>query len=219
MESWAGHHERAIVLRPRRESATANMGTSQHQNGTQQTSRRNKKPAQQDASLADGADLLHSTAKLALETARKLRCLSAVVVRTVAIPDSTPCGQKARILAEQARSYIETEHAYAWAQLVLIVLAAPSERMPAEALAVLRQHATASTSAAGLTDHVGECTLTRCYDGQWTNLRLVTDSELSTVTRALLQCLVGLGCGVRFGAAPRSTNERNVSHALSLSSR
>ena len=51
---------------------------------------------------------------LALETARKLRALTAMMVRTVTIPDTVLGGTQFKSLAECERSYVDTEVCYNW---------------------------------------------------------------------------------------------------------
>ena len=41
-------------------------------------------------------------------------------------------------------------------------------------------------------------------------MRRATDSELHLPVQALTRCLLFAGCSIRFGAAPRSTQDRAV---------
>ena len=78
-------------------------------------------PSQANSNVSHN-DLLHATALLSLETARKVRLLSSVTTRTIFVPDTAALSTPMKALVASGRSYHETEHAYAWAQLILATL-------------------------------------------------------------------------------------------------
>ena len=222
MEGWAAQGPRASALRRRRGAAAASLPTPHAPNEAiaLAVAAPPSAPPQRGARGARRADagdggLLRSTALLSLETARKLRALTAAMVRTTGIPDSSGCGMQVKALAETERTYLDTEPCYVWAQLILVILGCACPEMPAECVQTLRVHAAAATAPEALLGQISECTVTRCYAGTSSNWRLVCDSDLVPVARAAIRCLMALGCSVRFGAAPKSQHERAVSFALS----
>ena len=244
MDSWAPHQERNLAQRPRRNApatatASGNLpvvvvqagqsaGTANvHATTSTMPTALPPRPARRDRgapgqppqvnSNVSHSDLLHATALLSLETARKVRLLSSVTTRTIFIPDTAALGTPMRALAARDRSYHETEHAYAWAQLILATLEHAADSMPAAAREALRNHAAATPNADSLLDDVLQCVVVRCHAGDGCNLILAVSPQLQPLATILTRVLVCAGCSVRFGPAPRGRHERAVAAALRTS--
>ena len=170
-------------------------------------------PARQSGARDQG--FVVATARLSLETARRVRFLTAVCARTIASPDSSSCGLTIKGLAEEARTDHVHEAARLWARLILAVLALPTSGTLEAALVVLCQHAAQSVSVAPLQEHLLDCVVVCRYAGDSSNLRLAVTADLYQPMQALTRVLIQTGATVRFGPAPRSGQERAVANALS----
>ena len=170
-------------------------------------------PSQASSNVSHN-DLLHATALLSLETARKVRLLSSVTTRTIFVPDTAALSTPMKALAARDRSYHETEHAYAWAQLILATLEYAADSIPAAAREALRNHAAATPNADSFLDDVLQWVVVRCHAGDGCNLILAVSPQLQPVATILTRALVCAGCSVRFGPAPRGRHERAVAAAL-----
>ena len=210
MENWALQQERAAAQRPRLSQGEGHRRGGRAPSAVVVVSAGNDRVA----TTHNSGDLLHRTARLALDTARKVRDLTAACARAIAIPDSSCYRPPVQTLAEGPRTYVDAEFSYQWAQLVLIVLAAHPENASGDSLRLLREHAALCVNPQMLQEHVSECVLTQCFAGGKTNLRSASDSELHLLVQPLTRRLLAAGYRIRFGAASRSTQERAVLSAL-----
>ena len=164
-------------------------------------------------------DLLHATARLSLHTARRVRLLSAVVLRTLLIPDNSSAGPSIKNIATQEKQYSDLEACYTWAQLLLAVLALPASTLPVESTRLLAEHAASNTRPDQMQLHLAECSVTRTYSGDASIVRMAGDATLQGALQALSRCLIASGAQLRLGPAPRSTEERAVTAALTATRR
>ena len=160
MDTWAHGRERAAAVRPRR-------GAQEHPQGTAviavavSPATQHRAPRSGPGVGGDDRALLHATARVAVETARNVRMLTAIAVRTVSVPDTAAFGAQMRGLAEQPRTYSEHESAYVWAQLVLIAPAAVAVDSGEVGHVPVRAHAAQCTQPEVLRDFLQECIVTR----------------------------------------------------------
>ena len=224
METWASGRERAAAVRPRRTRQNPHEAIPQNANSA--IAAPVSSPFQaphggrpQGPTWHSDKELLHATARLSIETARNVRMLTAIAVRTLSVPALSQCGPPVRAVAEQPRTYAEHEPAYTWAQLVLLALALVPEDSQDAGHLLLRQHAVQSTRPELLRDHLQECQVTRCYSADASNIKLAVSGELAPTAQALCRTLIAGGATLRFGAAPKSSAERAVTTALTAALR
>ena len=227
MEAWSGQADRASSQRPKRTQAEASAAPARPAAlavgmdaamGPCPTDTRQKSKGSAKGS-GKSADLLQCTAELALETARNVRCLSSIALRTITISDTCNCGQGIVDLAAQEQTYNEMELVYTWAALVLVILRTPQAVLPEASMEILRRHSGACPTAECLKEHIKECSVTRTYTGTASNIRLAGSYEVQDAMQAVCRCLVAMGGVLRFGAAPRGGKERAVLAALQASRR
>lgn len=215
MQSWAAGATREKAQRPRRraqpQSATLALGAVQPSIVSGPTAL--AQPVAR-TNIHKNDDLTVATARLALATARQVRSLAATVVKTVSIPDTTLWGPQLRELASRERNYGDNELAYMWAQLLIILLEASQENLPADALAHLLEHSRQSKTPETLREVILECNLSRAWSGDSTTLKYALSSDFHATGAALSRVLVAGGSRLRFGPAPRGPFERQTSAAL-----
>ena len=114
MKQWANNSERAVALRARKEP----RAQQRHSTGTQGANGEQRQPE---------GDLLTSTARLALQTARQVRMLTSVVLRTIPVPDSSRLAQQLGAIARRTPQYMEDAQAVTWALTVLALLEVTEE--------------------------------------------------------------------------------------------
>ena len=76
-------------------------------------------------------DLMTSTARLALHTARQARVLSSVVQRTAVLPDGSRLAESLQAIAKRVPQYGDDAVATTWALAVLAFLDSMDEKYPA----------------------------------------------------------------------------------------
>ena len=155
METWAKQPDRSAAQRPRRQDNRSQQSQLPRPRqpalsleSTQIHPQRPQQLAYATASTTVEAErvLLHATARLALETSHKVRTLQAIAVRTLTVPDTCSVGNLVSVLAMKEHTYSPTEHAFRWAQLILILLKLPRDNLPASAAQLLEAHAQANTA-------------------------------------------------------------------------
>ena len=201
MKQWASNSERAVALRARKEP----RAQQRHSTGPQGTSGEQRLP--------DG-DLLTSTARLALQTARQVRMLTTVILRTIRVPDSSKLAQQLGVIARRMPQYTEDAQAVTWALMVLALLEVTEESTTQEPLRMLREHAAACCSSAALKDSILECSVARTWAGNATNVRIAVAPEMTTLANAAARVMVAAGGMIRYGPAPRGPLERNAAALL-----
>ena len=165
------------------------------------------------------ADLLQCTAELALETARNVRCLSSMALRTITISEMRNCGQRIDDLEAQEQTYDEMELVCTWAALALVILRMPPAPCPEASLEILRRHSMACLTAGCLREYIEECRVTRPHTGATSNIGQAGGHEVQDAMQAVCRCLTTMGGVRRFGAVPRGGKERVVLAALQASRR
>ena len=161
-------------------------------------------------------DLLHATARLNLHTARRARLLLAVILRKLLIPDNNSA---IRNITSQEKQYGDLEACHPWAHLLLAVLALPASTLPVESTRLLAEHAASNTRPDQMQLHLAECSVTRTYSGNASIVRMAGDVTLQSALQALSRCLIASGAQLRLGPAPRTTEERAVTAALTSTRR
>ena len=161
-------------------------------------------------------DLLLSTAKLALSTARQVRQLTSAVMRTLSVPLTSPVGTKLQEKAGRDQPWREDQILYTWGLVVLLICALPDTGLPMESLMPLRAHASACNSMDAIRPYVLECDVRTTFNGDAINVRFATTEELRDIAAALTRLLVALGAKVLYGAAPRGPLERAVAASLAV---
>ncbi|WP_353239661.1 hypothetical protein, partial [Limnohabitans sp.] len=137
MQGWLQAAPRQSAVRPRREPQP------QHHPRTH--------PSSATPALAGGAvavatiprvdvDLLTCTSRLALSTARQMRTLSGMAVRTLTLPDTSPLAQPLAVVAHMEKPWSENMLCYTWGHLITVLLAHP-DNLPPAALLILQTHA------------------------------------------------------------------------------
>ena len=160
-------------------------------------------------------ELAVNTAKLALTTAKQLRHLQATILRTLTVPDSTVYGPGLSALASTERGYNENAHAFAWAQLLLVLIDTHGVKAGEEITKPLHDHVANCATPDQLKDHIMECTLIRTWQGDSTLIRLATSSELRELCSIAVKLIVLAGGQVRYGPPPRGPMERATAACLS----
>ena len=119
----------------------------------------------------------------------------------------------------QEKQYSDLEACYTWAQLLLAVLALLASTLPSESTRLLGEHAAFNTHPDQMQLHLAECSVTRTYSGDASIARMAGDATLEGALQALSRCLIASGAQLRLGPAPRSTEERAVTAALTATRR
>ena len=123
MRQWAANPERGLTLRPRVEGGNRARGKGSGHNHDQ--------PAARTSTRLHGADeLLCQTARLALSTARQARMLTAIVSRTITMPDGAKIS--ALQITRQDLMPSEDQPAYMWGLLMLALADLHQEGLPAD---------------------------------------------------------------------------------------
>ena len=203
MKQWATNGERAVALRARKEP----RAQQRHPTGMQGTNGEQRQPE---------GDLLTTTARLALQTARQVRMLTSVVLRTITVPDSSRLAQQLGAIARRTLQYTEDAQAVTWALVVLALLEMAEESTTQEPLRMLREHAAACCSSAALKDSILECSVARTWAGNATNVRIAVAPEMNALANAAVRVMVAEGSTIRYGPAPRGPLERDTAALLSI---
>ena len=210
MQGWLQAAPRQSAVRPRREPQP------QHHLRTHQSS---ATPALAGGVVAVAtipradADLLTCTSRLALSTARQMRTLSGMAVRTLTLPDTSPLAQPLAVVAHMEKPWSENMLCYTWGHLITVLLAHP-DNLPPEALLILQTHAQSQLTPDALREHILECHVARTWDGSSTIIKFATSTELKEVSAAIILLLTSSGARLRFGAPPRGPLERATASAL-----
>ena len=207
MRQWAANPERGLTLRPRVEGGNRARGKGSGHNHDQ--------PAARTSTRLHGADeLLCQTARLALSTARQARMLTAIVSRTITMPDGTKISAALLQITRQDLMPSEDQPAYMWGLLMLALADLHQEGLPADSYQCILDHAEHSTTIATVREHILDCQIYRVWSGDATNIRVAVANELQGVLLAAIRILVHLGGRLRYGPPPRGPLERAVSSAL-----
>lgn len=208
MRQWATGGERTIALRPRTENNARGRGKGRGRQSDQAA----HPPSQ---ALTGGQDdLLMQTARLALSTARQTRLLSAIVSRTLTVPDTSRIATALTTIARQEQRQGDDLMAYLWGLLILAIIDLSPDGLPQESLQPIRLHAEQCTTLASVRDSVLECQTYRTWSGDSNNIRLVVTVDLQEICMCVIRVLVSLGARMRYGPAPRGPLERAVSSSL-----
>ena len=203
MQQWAKTPERALTVRARKDRRM-------NERETTLMSQQGQHPREGQLQ----AELLMQTTKLALATARQVRQLQATLLRTVSVPDACHFGSGFSTLARQDRPWSENYHAYQWAQIMLLITENPPTGATEEMLSSLRTHASSCNSPEQLKEHILECTVSRTWAGDCTNLRIATSHDFQELTMLTTRLLTMGGASIRFGPPPRGPLERAASNSL-----
>ena len=133
------------------------------------------------------------------------------------MPDAAVIGTAISAIARVARTYSEHEFCFVWAQLILGVLST-SANLPTNIMTVLRDHSQACSSSENLKASLLECTVSRVYFGDGSNICSATYPDLK-ILQTLTRALILVGGHLRFGAPPLTwaTRARNSSRASCVS--
>jgi hypothetical protein len=200
LNQWAVPPDRMQTVRPRRAGA--------------KTSAINAPPLALHDKQSTSTDLLLATSRLTLQNARQLRQLSATILRTITIPDSSQYGQPLGSLARKENAYHEQAMIFMWANIMLIIIEHPPEGAPVEATRFLQEHVNSCNNPEFLKYAVLECSLSRTWQGDSTILKVAVAPSLHTVLNSLTQLLVAAGAHMRFGPPPKGPLERAATTAL-----
>ena len=225
MRQWANGAERETAQRPRRDrqlqpgrprAAAQQSVAPASQMGAMMPHNNAARPATTGVHPeASYHELALNTAKLALTTAKQLRHLQATILRTLTVPDSTVYGPGLSALASTERGYNENAHAFAWAQLLLVLIDTHGVKAGEEITKPLHDHVANCATPDQLKDHIMECTLIRTWQGDSTLIRLATSSELRELCSIAVKLIVLAGGQVRYGPPPRGPMERATAACLS----
>ena len=146
MKGWVTSSDRAVVVRARKQD---NRGSKAHQ-----PSAGAKAEPARAARIERDEDLLMATARLSLSSARQLRTLTGILLRTVTIPDGTKFGTRLAELARQEKPWHENNLVIVWGSVILMIADAMDDGLPPDCLKVIREHAAAAATPAALREHI-----------------------------------------------------------------
>ena len=215
MEKWAEQRERASAQRPRKMRESGDRFESQDRAVAVAVPSSQGKGRRASCANSDSLEsLVISTAKLSLETARKVRQLGGIALRTITMPESAPLTAQLLTMCTADRGFAEKDHIFQWAELIQCIIRVSPEQIDAQWMKILKDHAAACVSPDNLLGLISECSVSQTFAGNAVNVRLAVNSDLQTVSQCLIKSLVAVGGTLRFGAPPRTALERSTSSAL-----
>jgi hypothetical protein len=136
MKAWAGRTEREQAQRPKLGQAGKGRG---HQRAIAQSAEMQTVDLHRHASNSQD-DLLKNTAKLALATARQVRCLTGIATKTISIPDTSLFGPSIAAIARKDHPLSENMLSHTWAQVIVAVTDNATDALPADVMQILHNH-------------------------------------------------------------------------------
>ena len=158
--------------------------------------------------------LILATARLSLDSAKRIRQLKGDVCRTITVPDTCAAAVGARELCSDDQGYEEKDHIRMWGRLIQWLLTLPLEGAPPQDVEKIRTHFENCNNPNSLSGLIQECSIRRTWSAAGCNIRCSVSGELQPILSSMLRCLVSIGCELRFGAPPRSSLERSTADAL-----
>ena len=215
MEKWAEQRERGSALRARKMRESSDRVESQDRAvAIAVPSSQGRGRRAPNASSDSLESLVISTAKLSLDTARRVRQLSGIALRTITMPESAPLTAQLLRMCTADRAFMEKDHIYQWAALVQCIIKASPEQIEPQWMKTLVDHAAACVSPVSWLGLISECSVSQTFNGTPVHVRLAVNSELQTVCQCLIKCLIAAGGTLRFGAPPRHALECSTGSAL-----
>ena len=202
MRQWAPNAERGLILRPRVDDGNRTRGR-----GRGRARQPDQAATQTGPRLQEADDLLCQTARLALSTARQTRMLTAIVSRTITVPDGTQISPALQQIARQELPPSDDQPAYTWGLLVLALVDLQGDDLPSEPQQRIRDHAERSTTITAVRDYILDCQIYRTWSGDCTNLRVAVANELQEILLSIMRMLIHLGGRLRYGPPPRGPLE------------
>ena len=206
MKGWVTTSDRAVAVRARKQE---NRGSTAHQPPVGA-----KAESARAARIERDEDLLMATARLSLCSARQLRTLTGILLRTVTIPDGTKFGTRLAELARQEKPWHENNWVIMWGTVILMIADATDDGLPLDCLKVIREHVVAIAAPTTLREHVSECFVSRAWAGDSSIWKFAVSLELREVAQAVCRSLVASGATLRLGPPPRGPLERATALAL-----